>query len=69
MDINETKKIVEAISNSDDYYKNNDEALKRLEQSLEEVELIQKGLLPKKSAREFLEELRAEKKLEKEQNE
>ena len=51
------KKLIEAITNNDDYYKSNVEALNRLEKSLEGVETIQKGQLPKKTAKEFLKEL------------
>ncbi|MGE7667846.1 hypothetical protein ACQKMN_19300 [Ureibacillus composti] len=61
MNQEDKKKIIEAIVNSDDHYKNNDEEVKRLEKSLDEVEAIQKGDLPEKSGRELLNELRAEK--------
>lgn len=35
----------------------------RIQRALEEVELIEKGLIPRKSARSFLEELRKKKKI------
>lgn len=60
-DKDERKKLIEAIANSDDYYKDNAEALERLETALTEVEAIKKGILPKTSSREYLKELRDEK--------
>lgn len=60
MNQKERHELLRAIVENDDYYKKNPEAQKRLEQSLKEVELIQKGELPRKTARELLEELRKE---------
>lgn len=53
MNEEDKKKIIEAIVNSNDHYKNNDEAVKGLKKSLEQVEAVQKGKLPAMSGREF----------------
>ena len=47
MNQEDKKKIIEAIVNSDDHYKNNVEAVKRLEKSLDELKLFKKGIYRK----------------------
>lgn len=56
----ERETIIRELANNDPFYKNNPDALKNIKKALEEVELMQNGELPKKTGREFLEELKKE---------
>lgn len=60
----ERKKLIQAIEENDDFYKNNNEPLKGLGKSLEEDKLLLKGQLPIKTARKLSKELQVEERKE-----
>lgn len=58
MDKRVEENIVQSILNNNEFYKNNEEAVERLKKSLKEVEVMEMGKKPKRSARFFVSENR-----------